>query len=444
MIGEPSRMRGSTSPTALLIAYHYPPCAVSSGLQRTLAYSIHLQRHGWSAVVLTVDPRVYDRASGHQLQDIPSNVPVERAFALDVAKDLAIRGRYWSRLALPDRWRSWWLSAVPRGLRLIRRHNVQVIWSTYPIATAHLIGATLARMSGVPWVADFRDPMVEYFPELGQTFPQDPVLRHSRLRVERRAMRRAARAVFCTDGARDIVQERYPEFSAQHLHVIPNGYEERAFGEAEAMVTTPPAAGARRVLLHSGVVYPGADRDPTALFVALRSLASAGIIHAGNFELRLRDPSHVEHFTRLAAAHDIAALVSILPPLPYREALAEMLQADGLLLLQGVTSNPAIPAKLYEYLRARRPLLGLVHPDGESAKTLRKVGIDSVCPLTDSAAIEALLRRWWSGAPAIQLPEAQQVVRYSREAQTETLARLFDEVSRDARAQVPSRTASPS
>lgn len=444
MIGEPSRMRGSTSPTALLIAYHYPPCAVSSGLQRTLAYSIHLQRHGWSAVVLTVDPRVYDRVGEHQLQDIPGNVPVERCFALDVAKDLAIRGRYWSRLALPDRWRSWWLSAVPRGLQLIRQHDVQVIWSTYPIATAHLIGATLARISGVPWVADFRDPMVEYFPELGQAFPQDPTLRQSRLRVERRTMRRAARAVFCTDGAREIVRARYPEFPAQHLHVIPNGYEERAFGEAEAIVTSPPAARARRMLLHSGVVYPGADRDPTALFVALRSLAAAGVVDAGNFELRLRDPSHVEHFTRLAAAHDIAALVSILPSLPYREALAEMLQADGLLLLQGVTSNPAIPAKLYEYIRARAPLLGLVHPDGESAKTLRKLGIDSLCPLTDSAAIETLLRRWLSGAPAIQLPEPQQIARYSREAQTETLARLFDDVSRDARPQSRSQAAASS
>jgi hypothetical protein len=123
-------------------------------------------------------------------------------------------------------------------------------------------------------------------------------------------------------------------------------------------------------------------------------------------------------------------LISILPPLPYREALAEMLTADGLLLLQGYTSNPAVPAKLYEYLRAGRPILALVHPDGETAATLHSVGIRTTAPLTDVNAIVALLSRWTTDPDSLESARAtpERVAAYSRERLVGCLANLLDRV----------------
>jgi hypothetical protein len=427
-------MKSTNPPTprgaVLLIAYHYPPCSMSSGLQRTLSFSTHLEQYGWKSIVLTARESAYERTTPHQLQDIPSSVTVARTIALDAARHLAVRRRYWSRLAVPDRWRSWWLTAVPRAIALMRQHDVKVIWSTYPIATAHVIGATLARLTGVPWVADFRDPMIEYLPETGEAFPKDPLLRGARLKIEERAARRAARMVFCTDSARKIVADRYPFLTHQQLEVIPNGYEERAFLDAEKLAHTKSA---RRVLLHSGTIYPGIDRDPTKLMAALRSLCDEGIIGPDNFELRLRDPSNEAHFTHLAERMGIGRLVSILAPLPYREALAEMLSSDALLLLQGYTSNPAVPAKLYEYLRAHRPILALVHPDGETAATLRTAGIDTMAPLDDVAGIRNLLLRWIDGQQAIALPSNETIAKYSRQRLTEQLARTLDAVTESRR-----------
>jgi glycosyltransferase involved in cell wall biosynthesis len=415
--------------TALLIAFHYPPCSASSGLQRSLAFSRHLPEHGWNTVVLTVTPGAHERVTA-QPGNVPPNVIVARSLALDAARHLAIRGRYWSALALPDRWSNWWLSAVPRGLRLIREHAIDVIWSTYPIATAHRIGTSLAQRSGKPWIADFRDPMIEYIPETGETYPKDPALREARARIEQKVVERAECAVFCTEAARVMMQQRYPNGPLRQFEMIPNGFDEQAFLDAEALPrTTQPRA--RRLLLHSGTIYPGPDRDPSAAFAAIRALAARGVLGPESFELRLRDPSNTDYFQALAQKHEIAAMVTIAPPLPYREALAEMLGADGLLLLQGATSNPAIPAKVYEYFRARRPIVALVHPAGETAATLRNAGIASQASLTDSQQIGQLLEEWLaagnSWAANIARPEA--IAKFSRRTHAAQLAALFDQVT---------------
>ena len=145
----------------LMIAYHFPPLAGSSGIQRTLRFVQHLPKFGWEPMVLSAHPRAYERTSDDLMADIPEGAIVRRAFALDTARHLSIAGRYIGAMARPDRWVSWKIGAVHEGMRLIRQFRPQAIWSTYPIATAHLIGAELQKRSGLPWIADFRDPMVQ-------------------------------------------------------------------------------------------------------------------------------------------------------------------------------------------------------------------------------------------------------------------------------------------
>ena len=145
----------------LMIAYHYPPVQISSGIQRTLKFSTYLGPLGWQSSVLSVATRAYSHTSDNQVCEIPADVRVQRAFALDTSRHLAVKGRYPLLLALPDNWSTWWLGGVTSGLAMIRRARPDVIWSTYPIATAHLSGLTLHRLTGIPWVADCRDSMTE-------------------------------------------------------------------------------------------------------------------------------------------------------------------------------------------------------------------------------------------------------------------------------------------
>ena len=99
----------------LMIAFHYPPCHGTSGSQRTLAFTRYLVDHGWDPALLTVRPSAYETTSDSELAKIPSGMTVSRAFALDVARHLAILGRYPSRLAVPDRVGKLAISRNPAG-----------------------------------------------------------------------------------------------------------------------------------------------------------------------------------------------------------------------------------------------------------------------------------------------------------------------------------------
>jgi glycosyltransferase involved in cell wall biosynthesis len=409
----------------LMVAFHFPPQQGSSGVQRTLKFARYLGAFGWDPLVLSAHPRAYAIRSDDQLGEVPPQVVVRRPFALDTARHLAIKGRYLRALALPDRWVSWLLGAVPAGLRMVRQYRPQVIWSTYPIATAHLIGLALHRLTGIPWVADMRDPMTD------SGYPASRPVRAAYGWIERQTMRHCTRVVFTTPGALATYRARYPELPAERFVLIENGYDETNFNEAQ---DAAPAAtrgdGGPLVLLHSGIIYPS-ERDPVPLFEALAALLQAGRIGPGTLHLKLRAPVHDEYLEELIGKHGIGSIVTIEPHLPYREALAEMLAADGLLVLQGASCNCQVPAKIYEYLRARRPILALTDSGGDTAATLRRAGIDTIGPLASRDGIMHTLMEFLDlvRAGKAPLPSEEVVLANSRRSRSAQLGQLLDEVA---------------
>jgi len=404
-----------------MIAYHFPPFSGSSGVQRTLRFVQQLPRFGWQPIVLTVHPRAYEKTSTDLLSDIPEGVVVERAFALDTARHLAVAGRYPGMLARPDRWISWWLGAVPAGLRLIHRHRPAVLWSTYPIATAHQVANRLHRMSGVPWVADFRDPMAQ------DGYPEDPRTWAMFERIERAAVAEAACSVFTTRGAGELYKARYPE-QAGRIRVIENGYDEETFTGIGGGAPLQPG---RTTLLHSGVIYP-VERDPTHLFEALGTLSRSGRISSETLRIRFRAPSHEKLILAIAERLGVSEFVECLPPVPYREALGEMMSADGLLVMQAANCNEQIPAKVYEYLRSQRPILGLTDPVGDTADLMVRAGVRHIARLDSSAEIAATLLSFLEGLRdgTATPPTAELVAKHSRLTRTAELAGVLDQIVR--------------
>jgi glycosyltransferase involved in cell wall biosynthesis len=423
MTGMPTSDRSTSLRRILLVAFHFPPLAGSSGIQRTLGLVRHLGAFGWEPIVLSASPRAYERTAQDLLSEIPPSVLVERSFAVDTARHLTVFGKYPGVLARPDRWVSWRWSAVSAGLRLIRRYRPQVIWSTYPIATAHLIASELNRRTGLPWVADFRDPMAQ------DGYPADHKTWRSFKDIEERAAARAARLVFVTPGAMNMYATRYPATPRDRFVVVENGYDEGFFEDAAKLTTAPPDQAHRVTLLHSGIVYPS-ERDPAALFAALSRLRNRGVLRADNFRIRFRAPVHEALLARLAFETGTADLIEVLPSIPYREALAEMLQADALMVMQGANCNEQIPAKVYEYLRAGRPILGLADPVGDTAGLLRHAGVRQIGKLEDSDAVESALSEFVEAVRAGRAhpPEKSVVAASSRRARTGELAAVLDQV----------------
>jgi glycosyltransferase involved in cell wall biosynthesis len=403
-----------------MVAFHYPPCAGTSGVHRTLSFSRNLPRHGWRPIVLTADPRAYERKDDGQLGQIPDDAVVRRVPALDVKRHLSVGGRYLEAMARPDRWSTWWLGAVPAGLRLIRTHRPAVLWSTYPIPTAHLVGLTLRRLTGTPWVADFRDPMMD------ETYPHDPAQRRVHAWIEQRVVRDAARLVFTTESTRRIYLRRYPRLDPARCVVIPNGYDEDDFRTIPTRRVT--ASGPFR-LVHSGVIYPE-ERDPLPLLRALSRLRREGRISGETLRVELLGPGQEAEYASLIDELGLRGVVRVLPTIPHRLALLDAADASALLLLQGPSCNAQIPAKTYEYLRLRRPILALAPEDSDTAAVLAECGgATRVDPLDEQAiyaALPAFVRTVQAGGHP--LPDSTATERYARHTHAVELARSLAEV----------------
>ncbi len=410
-----------------MIAFHFPPYAGGTGVHRTLKFSRYLPEFGWEPIVLTANPRAYPKVDASA--PIPDRVRVERVFALDTARHLAIAGRHLHWMALPDRWVSWWPGAVLRGLSLIKRYRPHVIWSTYPIATAHAIGIALHKSSQLPWVADFRDPMTNV-EQPGVSSTAALSIEGSRARIERRAIQACSRAVFTTQGTAASYSARFPEVPRDHWSVIPNGFDEEDFdGSAER-----PVDGRKKpfVLLHSGDLYRGTNsgRDPTSFFKALAILKSSGRISADELRVVLRATSDDAHFQALAKTFSIDDVVSIERPISHKEAVREMLQAHGLLLLQGSKFNRQIPAKVYEYLRCGRPILALTDSAGDTAALLRSEGIVAMASPDSPEDIAARLLDFISFVEGAGGGSVRDFSVHSRRARTRELAGVLDAVAK--------------
>ena len=409
----------------LMIAFHFPP-ARASGVQRTLSFSQHLPKFGWQPLVLSAHSLAYEHKDWDQMADVPPSLPVTRAIALDAARHLAIAGRYARFTALPDRWSSWWLAAIPLGLAMIRRYRPRVIWSTYPLATALNIGLTLHRLTGIPWVTDFRDPMV-----LGR-HPPDLVVRKQFQQLEKQAVSRCSHVVVTTPGIRGVLSARYPELPPDHWSVVANGYDETLFAEIEKGLPSPDPAPDPITLLHSGVLYSGPEeRDPTPFLNALAHLKKGGVLGPKTrpgLRVILRATGRNVEISKLIQEKGLAAIVITGEPLPYRQALREMFQVDGLLLFQGADFDHMIPAKLFEYLRTRRPILALTGTHGDSARVMRAAGLSTIVPLRDENAIIQALTTLLQQIQTDQTPcpTSKTILQHSRQARTRELAAVFD------------------
>lgn len=409
--------------SVIMIGLHFPPSALSSGHLRLLAFAKYLPTRGWDPVILSATRCAYARLDPASVGSIPDTCRVYRALALDSRRHLGLFGKYPSFLAQPDRWASWWPGAVALGLRLIKRYRAQAIWSTYPVMTAHCVAHTLNRLTGIPWIADFRDPVVV------ATAHNDARTIRSQIRWEERVVRHAACSVFTAPGAMRLYADRYPRIHAERrFEVIGNGYDEAAFTALPAATPRPP--GRPLVLLHSGVLYPE-GRDPVPFFTALARLRDMGVMCGDDLKVVLRASGSEATYARELRRLGLENIVVLEPPVSNREALAEQAEADGLLLFQGARYDRQIPAKLYEYMRTGRPIFALVGERGDTAAVLQDSGGAELAPLDDVDAIAARLPGFIAALRAGKGPQVRPgaVAQYSRQAGTASLAGLLDRVA---------------
>jgi glycosyltransferase involved in cell wall biosynthesis len=387
----------------LFVTPYFPPTA-GSGVQRGAKLVKYLVRLGWDVRVVTIDPSAYaDRD-----EELAREVSGVRVDAVGLSRIPGVE--HTILRALPG---------MRRALaQAMREHRPDVVLATTPDYHWALVAAT-ARRHGVPFVLDYPDPWT-VLPDDFRTFGEQRRLR-SRLkwalapRVERRLLARAAFATFATESMlREYVLSR--SVSAARAHVLTNGYDEEDF---VGVRSDPPTD--RVVVAHVGSF--GGRRTPLAAARAVAAAASRvpgielSLIGAGVEplvdELRLilgsiplRTPGWVSHSEAVKAMSD-----------------ANILWLDAMVHLRSAATG-----KLYEYLRAGRPILALAHPDSPAARLVRELDAGCVLGTDDATASADAIVALLADPPAGPDPSA--LAALSREAVAERLSRLLEGVTK--------------
>ncbi len=392
-------------PTKVLIVSFYFPPAGGGGVQRWLKLAGYLPEHGIETHVLAPDdPRWIQ--SDPELE-IPDRVRVHRARYLGPAGGrpgekllgLSRPRRLWRRalliprsLLIPDENVAWVAGALPAARRIIRREGIDVVITTSPPSSVHLIGALLRRRSGIRWIADLRDSLIA---KSGRHFERALVrLKERTHRGVARSIARRADAIVCVTPT--IAEQMVALGARGEAHVIPNGAD---FDEFENIEYEP---GERFVITHTGNFF--GKRDPRPF---LRALAQIDAPITARFigEFRTADRLWAESL-------GLGERLELTRFEPHAQTIASQRHSEALLLLipySGGRGADVTSGKLYEYLAAGRPILASVPPEGAAAELVRAAGAGLVAPPDDADAIrfalEELIDRWRKGALAdVELP----------------------------------------
>jgi glycosyltransferase involved in cell wall biosynthesis len=360
------------------------------------------------------------------LEWIAPGTTVLRAFALDIARTLSFRGIYPRTLCTPDRWNSWIFGSVVTGLKAIRKHNPDALWATFPTPSALAAGIALKRLTGLPLIADLRDPL------LYDTWPESPWERKVYAAIERALVRNATAIVLTTPGARRLYQERYPEH-AEKFCTIPNGME--PIDDSGSSIDRDAARSDRAItLVHSGLMEMP-DRDPTAFFAALREVAGRGVLANQRLRVVLRASGRESLYNEMLRANGISDLVEIAPRVSRTEAMDEMRNASALLVFQGRHCNRQIPAKAYEYLFMGKPIICLANDAGDTHALVHdQWGVPYCADMEDPQHIARALLRFLDDHRRgnIYVPPVTLRERHTRRTQAGMLAELLQKTARPA------------
>ena len=389
----------------LVVAHAFPPNA-SIGTMRTLRLVRHMADAGWQVSVLTdtadallpsipIDMSLVAR--------IPSGVSVIRAASWSRFRRVSRRptpatprlaavspaGRLRSLAAqvaavahLPDRQAGWFAPAVMSGLARSRADGrPNVIYSSAPPWTGHLVAAVLARQLDRPWVADFRDPWARV---PWRSAKLTAFERRSAQRLERIVVGRADALIFATRANCADFAAYYGEGLTSRAHFVPNGCDPEDVAGPNAPRPAPVDDEVFE-LLHAGSLYGG--RDPTPLLRAIRGLVDRGDLDAGRFRLRLLGRTSLPGQDLAATVRDLGLQgpVVMSGPVSRDESLRAMRSSSALLLLQPGTTV-SVPGKLFEYLATGRPILALTE-ESETAELVRASGVGVAVRPDDESAI---------------------------------------------------------
>ena len=417
-----------------MISYLFSP--LDCGVGRQIKFAKYLPSFGWLPVVLTVKKSyLRPKYDPSRLEEIPKSVKIYRTFSFEspplqqrvpaILNKFGINPKW---LLVPDKFIGWLPFAVHRGLEILREEKVDVIFSTSLPNTCHLVALKLKRKTGLPWVADFRDPWTQN-PYL--TYPK-PILKIEEPMEE--AVIRNADKVTTTNPffAKGFIR-KYSEEPKEKFVTIQHGFDPDDLQKLETTVEP------KFVMTYTGSLY--GLRKPDAFLKAVSELLSEDrglkdklkIRFVGSVGRRIKD---------VVLRYGLGDTVEICGRVSHKRALEYLLNSSIILLITGIyrrktTKDPLgrvfdeLPGKLPEYIAIGRPVLALAVSGGSVARVIESTGTGIVVHPRDEQGIKKAVRYFYGlhqqGNLKIE-PNVEEIEKYDIRTSTKRLSKVFNEV----------------
>ena len=426
----------------LIITYYWPP-AGGPGVQRVLKLVKYLPQFGWQPVVLTVRDGEFFTLDKNLENDVPDSLEVIKTKSIEpnlwykkfvglsaeqhipdsvlAEENTSCKKRLaaWVRLNLfiPDAKVGWKPFAVKTGKKIIRDMQPEVIFSSSPPPTVHLIARSLSRWSGIPWLADFRDPWtkIHYY---GASRKSGLAGRIDR-RLEQKVLQTAQAVTAVNPGFFNSAED-------ERIHILPNGFDRDDW---------KPRSGENNNSVFT-IRYMGslsAQRYVETFFTVIKDICAAT---GAPQEICIEFIGVVnEDIKRKIIDLKIDCPIDFRAYLSHKEVLKTISRADLLLLFINKTTmaRHILTGKVFEYLMVQKPILAFGPPGGASDKLIRQTGAGELFDYDDYTGarrfIEKRLADWKSGKEFSGF-NADEINKYDRRGAAQKLSELFTELRR--------------
>ena len=434
----------------LIISYYWPPTG-GSGVQRWVKFAKYLPSEGWQPVIYTpenpeqlatdasleaeipaeaeiikthiIEPyelyKKFLKKSGHSKEAVEVN-PVNaqnKSFLQKVA--MWVRGN----LFLPDPRCMWIRPSVSYLKKYLKEHPVDLIVSTGPPQSMHIIGMKLARQTGLPWIADFRDPWTRifYFKHLSMTRTTE--------RWHKKMEKKVLDAASAVVAVSPLVQQEFQEMTQTPVELITNGFDECDFAGAAC---TEAAGGKDKdfIITHTGLF--AADGNPSVLWETLRDKCIKDPVFKDRLKIKLIGKTD-RQITESIEAAGLGENLTDMGYQPHDKAVEEQRRAS--LLILPLRKEPeykaVLPGKLYEYLASWRPVLGIGQPDGAMSMILNTTKTGVVFNWEDKASVSRFIDLCWKNHLEGRLVvDDADISQFTRRNLTRRMAELFERLTR--------------
>lgn len=415
------------SKKVLIITYYWPP-AGGPGVQRSLKFAKYLRDYGWEPIILTVNNGEYPATDYSLEKEIPEGIKIYKTKTIEpfnIYKKISGKKNIdtyvlsnkegglfskvskWIRLNIfiPDGRIGWLPFAVKTGKKIIKENNIDVIFTTSPPHSTHLIGNKLAKKTGLTWVSDFRDPWNDLVVLQSQKILS--ATRRINERLERKVLKNSDAVITVSDSIRDDLKIKA---NKEEVFTILNGHDNSNIIPLEDInneIFTITYAG---VLSETRIPYP--------LLYALKGINNVKLQIIGNI---------CEKLTSLIKELGIENKVSHLPYMSKKELNKYYNNSNAFLfVIDNVPNNKGVvTGKLFDYMSFKRPIIGIGPLDGDACKIINSSNCGEMFDYKDNENIKSLIENLISTSNTRKF-SFEGIEKYSRKGQTKELVDIFN------------------